>query len=163
MPDLQDDENDQHVVVNLVENAVVPDTKTEDARLPGERLHAKRTWGVLEGDQSFVEPLLKVLWKRQEGAFGGRLEDEAESCHLRELRLPADLLVGDRPRFFAGGPDGFQIEPVFEVFEKFQVFNGHERGNSFPVTFEHNPLAFERHSVECVGERSAPSLPVSHG
>jgi hypothetical protein len=149
--DLQD-ENGHDVVVDFVKHAVVPDTEAKDARFPCERLHARRTRGVLQGEKPFVESFLNVLRKRHEGAFGGRLEDEAVASHLYEPRLPADLLVGHGPRFFAGGQDGGHVEAVLKVFEEFQVFNGHEGGDGLPVTLKHDPLTPERHAVKRVGE-----------
>lgn len=152
VPNFQD-QNNQFVVVDLVEHAVVSDTKAEDARFSSEGFHARRTRVVSEGKQPSIESFLNVLRKCQEGPFGGRLEEEAVAPHLCEPRLPADLLVGHGPGFFPGGQDGGLVEAVLEVFEEFQVFNGHQGGDGLPVTFEDDSLALERHTVQRVGER----------
>ena len=106
----------------------------------------------MKGEQSLIEPFLNVPGQRQEGALGRRLEDEAVAPHLHESRLPADLLVWDGPGFFTGGPSGLRVEAVFEVFEEFEVFNRHQRGDRLPMSFEDDALALERHAVDRVGE-----------
>jgi hypothetical protein len=67
--------------VDLVEHAVVPDTETEYAGLPSERLHARRPRGVLEvlrrrpgrGAHAVgIEVKAAATWR---GEYGAELKD----------------------------------------------------------------------------------------
>jgi hypothetical protein len=138
--------------VSSSKNAVVPDAQAENARLARERPHAGQTWVVLKGEKPLVDSLLNVPCQRQEDALGRRLEGQVVAPHLRESRLPADLLVGHGPGFFAGGPHGVDVEAIFEILEELQVFNGHQRRNRLPMSFEDDTFAFERHTIEGIGE-----------
>lgn len=143
--------------MDLIQGAVVSDAEAVDAGFPSEGLDPRRTRGVLEGQESFVDPLLNVLRESEESAFSGRLEDEAVATHLHEPRLQADLLIGNGFGFFAGDPNRFHVEAVFELFEELKVLDGHERGDGLPVAFQDDPFPLEGDSVEGVSQS------VTHG
>jgi len=146
------DEHEHLIVVDLIQDAVVSDAEAVDAGFSSEGLDARRTRGGLEGEEPLVDSPLNVLRESEEGAFRGRLENEAVAAHLHEPRLLADLLVRDGSGFVTGNPNRLHVETVFEAFEECEILDGHERGDGLPMAFQDNPFSTIRHAVEGVPE-----------
>jgi hypothetical protein len=154
-----DDQHDQHLVLDLVNDAVVTYADTIEVLIPSKLGDPVRTRVIRKSKNAGIYSFLEGGRKGSQ-FFPGRVFDENLIGHLGQSQLTTDLFIGDSLVSGIGETAlcVFNLKTVFQLFQESQVFQRDEGSNGLPTAMHLHPFSLRHHAREGVRNGSVSLL-----